>query len=144
MWFHRLSVNPAACGWAVAALLAVLAWAPSDAAARRGVRAPRIQGAWELVWPEPGPHQREIKLITATHFTWTSWDTGTRQVLGSGGGPYVLHGDTYQEQLLFASGGAESIAGTVQAFHVQVKGDSLFQFRPPGQGEGREIWRRLR
>jgi hypothetical protein len=121
---------------------------PANAASgsrARHHRPPAIQGAWELVFPEPAAHQREVKLITRTHFSWTAWDTQSHAPLGSGGGSYALDGDAYHEQLLFASGGAEGIAGTVQSFHVWLKGDSLFQSRAPRGGGGPlEIWKRLR
>lgn len=103
-----------------------------------------ILGAWELAWPEPAPGTREVKLITGSHFSWTTWNVQTHAPLASGGGPYVLEGKSYKEQLLFASGGASEIAGTVQSFHVRVMGDTLYQSRPPGNDEGKEVWRRMR
>jgi hypothetical protein len=105
-----------------------------------------IIGTWQLVWPETADHEREIKLITPTHFTWTTWNTTTHEVLATGGGPWTLVGSNYCEQLLFAKGAIESRAGQVLCFDLQVKGDTLIQV---GQGGSpgsfvREIWRRLR
>ncbi len=117
---------------------------PGHRASTRSPYARSIQGAWELVWPEPAPGTREMKLITANRFTWTTWNVETHAPLASGGGGYALEGKSYQEQLLFASGGAAGIAGTVQGFHVEVKGDTLYQSRPPGPDEGKEVWRRIR
>ena len=107
---------------------------------------PSIQGAWELVWPEKGAHERQIKLITPTHFTWTDWDTESHRVLGCGGGGYTLVGNSYCEQLLFAQGGIEEQAGFVLCFRVEVRGDTLLQLGPPDAdgARSREVWKRLR
>jgi hypothetical protein len=135
---------------ATVAALVLCAVCPPPTAAVAGSRvgprpAPAIQGAWELVFPAPAAHCRQVKLITSGYFSWTAWDTETRAPLGSAGGPCAQDGDAYREQLAFASGTAGEIGGTVQAFHVWVRGDSLFQSRAPrGQGGDLEIWKRLR
>ena len=105
-----------------------------------------VQGTWEQVWPQLADHERAVKLINATHFSWTHWDTGTHHVIATAGGPYTLVGQDYCEQLLFAQGGVESASGRVLSFRVQVKGDSLIQLAPAASdgARSREIWRRLR
>ncbi len=130
----------------VAAAITVLACGEAAAVKRAAQARPAVQGAWELVWPEKTGHERQIKLITPTHFTWTCWDTETRLVLASGGGGYTLVGDGYCEQLLFAQGYAEHLGGQVLCFQVKVKGDTLFQLSPPGEDgmRSREVWKRIR
>ena len=105
----------------------------------------RMLGAWEIVWPSVAP-QREIKLITPTHFSWTTFDPATHHVSATGGGAHTLLDGVYCEQVDFALGGIESAAGQVLCFRVEIHGDSLVQSRAPG-ADGmsiREVWRRLR
>ncbi|MCC6650755.1 MAG: hypothetical protein IT348_06365 [Candidatus Eisenbacteria bacterium] len=130
-----------------------LAGSPVEAAAGRAPVNARAQalsrailGTWQLVWPEVPADERELKLITPTHFTWTTWKTTTHQVLATGGGPYTLVGSDYCEQVSFALGGVENVAGQVLCFEVQVKGDTLLQIGPrgPDGGRSREVWKRVR
>ncbi len=106
-----------------------------------------ILGAWQLVWPQTRAGEREIKLITPTHFTWTTWNTGTHEVLATGGGPYTLVGNDYCEQLAFAKGDIESAKGRVLCFQLRVSGDSLFQSGKHPFEESRmlqEVWVRVK
>lgn len=105
-----------------------------------------VVGTWQLVWPEKEAREREIKLITPTHFTWTTWNTETHHVLASGGGPYTLVGRNYCEQLSFAQGEVEAVAGAVLCFDVHVKGDTLLQLGPLSAdgSRSREVWKRLK
>jgi hypothetical protein len=94
---------------------------------QRAAAPPDIQGAWELAWPDLGPQLRQIKLITDTHFMWVTYDAEARVALASAGGPFVQDGDSYREQLDFAYGHAEALAGTVQ-----------FASRSPGTRSSRQ------
>lgn len=111
--------------------------------AQRAAAPPDIQGTWELAWPDLGPQLRQIKLITDTHFMWVTYDAEARVALASAGGPCVQDGGSYREQLDFAYGHAEGLAGTVQSFRVTVSGDTLFQAGElTSGGLLREVWLR--
>jgi hypothetical protein len=131
----------------VVAAIAMLACGGAAAVQRKAPApsGPSILGAWELVWPEKGAHERQIKLITPTHFTWTHWDTESHRVMASGGGGYTLVGNSYCEQLLFAQGDVEALGGLVLCFEVKVRGDTLLQLGPRADegGRSREVWKRL-
>lgn len=105
-----------------------------------------ILGTWQLVWPEMAEHERELKLITPTHFTWTTWNTETHEVLATGGGPWTLVRSDYCEQLSFAKGAIAERAGQVLCFDLTVHGDSLIQVGQGGTPSSfvREVWRRVR
>jgi len=106
-----------------------------------------ILGTWELAWPETRAHERELKLITPTHFTWTTWNVETHEVLATGGGPYTLVSGDYCEQISFARGQIESAAGNVLCYNVQVRSDSLIQTGRHPRNDGsvsREVWTRVR
>ena len=106
-----------------------------------------ILGTWQLAWPETRAHERELKLITPTHFTWTTWNVETYEVLATGGGPWTLVKGDYCEQISFARGQIESAKGNVLCFHVEVRGDSLIQTGRHPRSDGstsREIWTRVR
>lgn len=132
----------------VALVLAVaVAVAAPKPMKRSRVTPSAIAGAWELVWPARGEQRRQVKLITANRFSWSTYDTQTHKVSGSAGGTCTLVGDKYCEQLDFVLGGMESHAGQVLCFRLEVHGDTLVQI---GSGDGRydetsrEVWRRLR
>ena len=105
-----------------------------------------MQGAWVLAWPEKPEHEREVKLITPHHFSWTTWDTRTHEVLASAGGAWTLAGSDYCEQLSFAQGGMAGMGGKVMCFEVRVSGDTLVQMGHASEdgSRSREIWKRLR
>ncbi len=134
---------------AVAVLLA-LGGVVSDSSRAAGAAAPslesRISGAWELVWPEMGPGEREVKLIVGHHFSWSTYRPESHEALASGGGTWSLVGAQYCEQLLHADGGAEPLRGRIMCFDVEVHGDTLVQvYQPDGNGmRTREVWKRLR
>lgn len=127
-------------------VVAVAAAAPKPMKRAR-VTPTAIVGAWELVWPARGEHRRQIKLITPTRFSWSTYDTQTHEISGSAGGTCTLVGDKYCEQLDFVFGGMEPFAGQVLCFRLEVHGDTLLQV---GSGDSRydessrEVWRRLR
>lgn len=127
-------------------ILPAIAESATSAASRAQAVSRAILGTWQLVWPEKPADERELKLITPTHFSWTTWKPSTHQVLATGGGPYTLVGSDYCEQVSFALGGVENVAGQVLCFEVQVKGDTLLQIGPrgPDGGRSREVWKRVR
>src|SRR5947209_5502164 len=74
-------------------------------------------GTWQLVSTKYGdakdfsdyPKERQrIKMITATHFSWVDYDTKTRKVSSSAGGPYKLQGEVYTETIDFIGEGMET------------------------------------
>lgn len=127
--------------------LAGAAPALARAGARKAISHRAIEGAWELVWPAHAEGRRQIKLITPAHFSWSTYDTRTHDVMGSAGGTCTLVGDKYCEQLDFVLGSMTPHAGRVLCFRLEVHGDTLLQV---GDGVSafddgpREVWRRLR
>jgi hypothetical protein len=95
-----------------------------------------IEGTWELVsakWTSPDTtsffpitdHDRQIKMISRSHFVWISQDTSRKDVYGFGGGKYTLDGDKYTEHIeMFLS--PEWIGKSV-TFKMKVEGDTLIQ-----------------
>lgn len=69
-----------------------------------------LVGTWELVSYKYGKEteftdmtdlMKEIKLITPTHFSWTSYDE--QEVIGSGGGTYTYQDGRYIEKIDFST-----------------------------------------
>ncbi len=95
-----------------------------------------IEGTWELVsakWTSPDTtslfpitdHDRQIKMISRSHFVWISQDTSRKDVNGFGGGKYTLDGDKYTEhiEIFYDPRGI----GKSFTFKMKVEGDTLIQ-----------------
>ena len=86
-----------------------------------------------------------LKMITATHFLWVEYDTKTKKVLSSAGGPYSLQHDTYTETIEFVGDGMEAYLGKKQVFTIKIDGDKLFQSGQLSDGlKIEEIWQRVK
>src|SRR6266581_4247502 len=73
-------------------------------------------GTWQLVSTKYGDakdfseypkERRRIKMITATHFIWVDYDTTTKKIGSSAGGPYTLQDGAYTETIEFVGEGME-------------------------------------
>ena len=93
-------------------------------------------GNWEMIsakWTSPDTtylfpitdHDRQIKMISRTHFVWISQDTSRKDVYGFGGGKYTLDGDKYTEHIeIFYD---PIWIGKSITFTMKVEGDTLIQ-----------------
>ena len=129
-----------------ALVIATIAWAQSSTSAPQ---ATRIIGTWQLVSGEIGGQDSlgngtEIKMISAKHFMWISYDKSKMKTTGAGSGSYSLKGNTYTEHIDFIDvSGGEGLAGTDVVFTVKVDGDTLTQ---TGEIQGaplKEIYKRV-
>src|SRR5262245_12471537 len=70
-----------------------------------GKRGP-LEGGWRLIsykldGVEQDPMamgQASLRVMTGTHFIWTTYDTKTKAPVVVGGGTYTLEGDVYREK----------------------------------------------
>jgi hypothetical protein len=130
-----------------AIVIATIAWGQSKTSATQATN--RIIGTWQLVSGEAGGQDSlgsgtMIKMISAKHFMFMSYDKSKMKTTAAGSGSYTLKGNTYTEHIDFidASGG-EGLVGTDAVFTVKVDGDTLTQ---TGEVQGtplKEIYRRL-
>ena len=92
----------------------------------------------------PKDRQR-LKMITATHFLWVEYDTKTKKVLSSAGGPYSLRDGAYTETIEFVGDGMEPYLAKKQVFTIKIDGDKLFQSGQLSDGlKIEEIWQRAK
>lgn len=111
-------------------------------------------GTWQLVSTKYGDakdftdypkERRRIKMITATHFTWVDYDTTTKKIGSSAGGPYTLQDEAYTETIEFVGDGMETYLGKKQTFTIKIDGDKLSQSGQLSDGlKIEEIWQRAK
>jgi hypothetical protein len=111
-------------------------------------------GTWRLVSIKYGnatefseyPKVRQrLKMITATHFAWVDYDSQTKKVSSSAGGPYSLREGVYTETLEFVGEGMEPYLGKKQEFSIRIDGDEFFQTGQLSDGlKIEEIWERVK
>jgi hypothetical protein len=103
-----------------------------------------LVGTWERLDETP-PQYSHIKMLTATHFVWVSYDRSTGIVMAMGGGTYEFDGRVYIERLLF---GGETLAGEFigedQFFTANLDGDEWRHEGTLSNGfQVKEVWRRI-
>ncbi len=111
-------------------------------------------GTWELVSTKYGEakdfedyrkERKRVKLITATHFNWVDYDTKTKLVSSSAGGPYSYRDGTYTETIDFVGEGMETYLGKKQEFTIRIDGDKLVQSGQLSDGlKIEEVWQRVK
>ncbi len=111
-------------------------------------------GTWQLVSTKYGDakefsdypkESQRLKLITATHFTWVDYDTRTKKISSSAGGPYGLREGAYTETIEFVGDGMETYLGKKQEFTIRIDGDKLFQSGQLSDGlKIEEVWQRVK
>ena len=130
-----------------ALVIATIVWAQSRTSAADAPN--RIIGTWQLVSGEVGGqdslgNSTEIKMISAKHFMWISYDKSKMKTTGAGSGSYSLNGNTYTEHIEFIDvSGGEGLAGTDAVFTVKADGNTLTQ---TGEIKGtplKEVWKRV-
>lgn len=110
-----------------------------------GCAGTRRIGSWELVRPVLEGDLREVKIIGADRFSWTTFDA-SGHVHFCGQGRAFLEGKNYVEVPESAIGSIESLIGQPLRFRLEVKGDTLYQYGDPkGPLPGlSEVWKRIR
>lgn len=106
----------------------------------------QLDGTWELVSGQPLPKgARDIKIISAEHFIFVAYDTENGKPLYTGGGTYILNGNSYTEHMDFASDViATGLIGKDQQFTVKINGDTFVQTGTLTNGKPlTETWKRV-
>ena len=111
-------------------------------------------GTWQLASTKYGDakdfsdyakENRRLKLITATHFTWVDYDTKTKKISSSAGGPYSLRDSVYIETIEFVGDDMETYLGKKQEFTIRIDGDKLYQSGKLSDGlKIEEVWQRAK
>lgn len=128
-------------GFAIALALGLLAWPQTGSHTKKS----QLDGAWELVSGQQLPKgARDIKIISGGHFIFVAYDTETGKPLYTGGGTYMLNGNSYTEHIDFASDVISTgLVGKDQAFTIKVEGDTFSQTGVLSNGKGlSEVWKR--
>jgi hypothetical protein len=92
----------------------------------------KLLGSWTLVQFKYG-HDAEfndvpefmyyVKNLTDSHFSWCSYNPEDGNVIGSGGGTYVMTDKTYIESTDFWFPSGTSIPGSKTSFNYKLKGN---------------------
>ena len=103
-----------------------------------------LDGTWELVAGQQLPKgARDIKIIAGGHFIFATYDTAKGELLGTGGGTFILNGSSYTEHVDFGDRIAPGIVGKDQQFTVKIDGDTFVQAGTLSNGKGlSETWKR--
>jgi hypothetical protein len=132
-----------------------LLWQIQPFAQLDGASATDHLGTWQLVSSKYGDakgfsdvpkDERHVKIITATHFLWVSYDDKNRVITTSMGGSCSLHGGKYTEVVeFFLPKGMRTYLGKKQEFTVRVEGDKLYQSGKLSDGmQIEEVWQRVK
>lgn len=106
----------------------------------------QLDGTWELISGQPLPKgARDIKIISEGHFIFVAYDTEKGKPLYTGGGTYILNGNSYTEHMDFASDQISAgLIGKDQSFTIKVDGDMFTQTGTLSNGKDlSEIWKRV-
>jgi hypothetical protein len=112
-------------------------------------------GTWRLVsakyadakeFSEPAKDEKHIKMITATHFTWATYDEKKRLILSSMGGSYTLQNGDYTETVeFFFPEDMKAYLDKKQTFKLKIDGDKWTQSGTLSDGmKIEEIWQRVK
>lgn len=104
-----------------------------------------LDGTWELVAGQQLPKgAREIKIISGGHFIFVAYDSEKGEVLGTGGGTYILNGSSYAEHVDFGERISPGVVGKDQQFKVKIDGDTFVQAGTLSNGKDLlETWKRV-
>ena len=104
-----------------------------------------LDGTWELVAGQQLPKDaREIKIISGGHFIFATYDTEKGELLGTGGGTFILTGSSYTEHVDFGDNISPGVVGKDQHFTVKIDGDTFVQAGTLSNGKRlSETWKRM-
>lgn len=135
------------CACLMVGLLAPATFAQSSSASSESN--PLI-GAWRMVsytleFPDTTTTESDIdnpqtKIFTPSHFAF-GYQTDDGEDVVAGGGWYELQDDRYTEHVQYHT--EKSYVGEELTFTVNVKGDTLIQSGPIGEGHLREVYVRI-
>ena len=106
-----------------------------------------LEGTWALVSGQQLPKGvQDIKIISGGHFVWVAYDRDKGKPFYTGGGTYILHGNSYTEHVDFMTEEISSgIVGKDQPFTTRVDGDTLTQTGALSNGQNlSETWKRIK
>jgi uncharacterized protein (TIGR03067 family) len=127
-------------------LLAAITWAESSDTKSLNNH---LAGTWELVSAEYGGQtapvdMKELKMISAKHFMFITYDRKTSKAIRHGTGTYTLDGDSYTEHVDFMSGeGTDGATGKDFTFKIKLDGDTLTQTGDIMGMNLKEVYRRV-
>ena len=90
-----------------------------------------LRGTWKLMAFKYGSDEKfsdvpefvkYVKNITRSHFSWASYDE-EGNIVGAGGGTYVVEGDKYIEKIDFFHPPGSSLSGTSVTFNFTLEGN---------------------
>lgn len=103
-----------------------------------------LLGAWECISMDRSEGLAHVKYLTATHFTWVTFDRRTMEVLANAGGTWSFMDGTYTERFEFASDSHSHLRGGEFRFKARVEGDKWFhQAKASTPIDVDEVWSRL-
>jgi hypothetical protein len=129
--------------------VAVLAEDAKDKAETRG----KLEGTWRLVGfmedgklTEAPKGHTQLKLVTATHFTWATYDNDNGEIQASAGGTYTLKGDSYKEMVRYVHGDfLKELVGKEQPFTYKLEGNRWYHTGTLTTGfKIDEVWERVK
>lgn len=117
------------------------AWSQANAS---DTRKNPLDGTWELVSGQQLPKgARDVKIISDGHFIFVAYESGSGKPLYTGGGTYVLNGNSYIEHMDFASDKIASLIGKDQSFTVNINENTFTQTGALSNGKSlSEVWKR--
>ena len=102
-----------------------------------------VPGSWLPVSNSPKVHEKSISFREGTSF-FAAYDTGKGELLGTGGGTYVLNGSSYTEHVDFGDRISAGVVGKDQQFGVKIDGDTFVQAGNLSNGKSlSETWKRV-
>jgi len=125
------------------ALTAVFAWPLANGGQTKNNN--QLDGTWELVNSQQLlKGARDIKIISAGHFIFVTYDTESGTVLGTGGGTCTLNASSYAEHVDFGDRLSPGLVGKDQHFTVKVDKDTFTQTGTLTHGKDlSETWKRV-
>lgn len=90
------------------------------------------------------PDRPHIKLITENSFLWATYSAGSRQILESAGGTYILDGDKYIESIDYGYN-MDDYLGTKVIFSIKVEDGIFYMSGTLADGYRiEEIWQKIK
>jgi hypothetical protein len=130
----------------VSALVVVRADEPKAEHAPTG-----LEGTWRMVSNKIGDAEREtlpnaqttLRLMTATHFMWTTYDEKTREPLVRAGGTYTRRGGNLTERYTFASKPLAGLLAGEWKLECKVEGNRWYHSGTASGLKFKQVWERV-